>query len=78
MQHAKGNQLSPAELGTRAGQVDPVRGPLIISLYAKVLERWQAELSATGTVDFDDMINLAIEARRIGPVPVTVQAGHSR
>lgn len=66
MQHAKGNQLSPAELSTRAGQVDPVRGPLIISLYAKVLERWQAELSATGTVDFDDMINLAIEHAESG------------
>ena len=66
MQHAKGNHLEPAELSARASKIDPIRGPLIISLYEKVLERWQAELKATGTVDFDDMINQAIEHAEAG------------
>ena len=66
MQHAKGNQLSPEELSQRASRLDPIRGPLIIDLYAKVLQRWQDELKATGTVDFDDMINLAIEHAESG------------
>jgi len=66
MQHAKANGLSPEELSKRAGQVDPVRGPLIIDLYAMVLGRWQSDLNATGTVDFDDMINMAIEHAESG------------
>lgn len=66
MLHAKGNHLSVEEMTTRANKLDPVRGALIISLYAKVLERWQAELKETGTVDFDDMINLAIEHAESG------------
>lgn len=60
MQHAKGNNLWPPELSARAEKLDPIRGPLIVSLYEKVFDRWNAELKATGTVDFDDMINLAI------------------
>ncbi len=66
MQHAKGNHLEPDELSMRSAKLDPIRGPLIISLYAKVIERWQSELKSTGTVDFDDMINLAIEYAESG------------
>ncbi|MEH6613774.1 UvrD-helicase domain-containing protein, partial [Pseudomonas marincola] len=66
MQHAKGNHLGPSELSARAQTIDPIRGPLIISLYSKVLELWQAELTETNTVDFDDMINLAIENAESG------------
>ena len=66
MQHAKGNQLALSDLIARANTVDPIRGPLIISLYAKVLERWQADLKSSGTVDFDDMINFASEHAESG------------
>ncbi|MBD2837113.1 UvrD-helicase domain-containing protein [Pseudomonas sp. JM0905a] len=61
MTHAKGNQLDVGELTARASRTDPLRGPLIVSLYAEVLRRWQEDLAATNTVDFDDMINMAIE-----------------
>lgn len=66
IQHAKGNHLTPSELSERAAKVDPIRGPLIIRLYERVLEHWQAELMAGGTVDFDDMINLAIDHAESG------------
>lgn len=66
MKHAKGNQLSPVQLTERAAKLDPIRGTLIISLYAKVLDRWQADLKNTDTVDYEDMINLAIEHAESG------------
>lgn len=66
MQHAKGNQLEPDELTARAAKIDPLRGPLIVSLYSKILRRWEEELAATNAVDFDDMINMAIEHAEAG------------
>ncbi len=66
IQHAKGNRLGPNELSERAAKVDPIRGPLIIRLYERVLDRWQTELNAAGIVDFDDMINLAIDHAESG------------
>lgn len=60
MQHAKSNLLEPADLYSRAAKADPLRGPLIISLYEKVLGRWQADLEESNSVDFDDMINQAV------------------
>ncbi|WP_052080950.1 UvrD-helicase domain-containing protein [Pseudomonas sp. ML96] len=60
IKHAKGNQLDVAELATRSAKLDPLRGPLIVSLYAKVLELWQRDLSTSNTVDFEDMISMAI------------------
>jgi DNA helicase-4 len=61
MQHAKGNRLPAEELARRAVETDPLRGPLLIKIYAKVLERWEAALKAAKAVDFDDMLNLAID-----------------
>lgn len=60
MQHAKSNLLKDADLLNRASKIDPLRGPVIVSLYLKVRDKWQAELARTGTVDFDDMINQAV------------------
>lgn len=66
MLHAKGNRLSPEKLTARAAQLDPIRGPIIISLYAKVLARWEAELASIDSVDFEDMINQAIDLVEAG------------
>lgn len=60
MQHAKSNQLSVDTLRFKAHQQDALRGLLFVDIYEKVLEQWECELRETKTVDFDDMINLAI------------------
>ncbi|UTW08006.1 UvrD-helicase domain-containing protein [Pseudomonas benzenivorans] len=60
MQHAKSNQLSVERLRVNARQQDALRGPLFVDIYEMVLEQWENELRETKTVDFDDMINLAI------------------
>ncbi len=60
IKHAKGNNLDVVELAARSAKLDPLRGPLIVSLYAKVFAAWQRELSASNMVDFEDMISIAI------------------
>lgn len=66
MQHAKGNQLGIPELERRAARLDAIRAPLFVSIYEKVLEAWEADLRAVRAVDYDDMINLAIEHAESG------------
>lgn len=60
MQHAKSNETSIAHLQSRAIDLDPLRGPLFVDIYDKVLKQWEGEMRQTKTVDFDDMINMAI------------------
>jgi DNA helicase-4 len=66
MQHAKSNQLSLVELESRALKLDAVRGPLFVSIYGSVIREWDSELKAINSVDYDDMINLAIEHAESG------------
>lgn len=60
MLHAKSNQLSVADLRSKARQQDPLRGPLFVDIYEKILNSWENQLRETKAVDFEDMINLAV------------------
>ncbi|WP_284982464.1 UvrD-helicase domain-containing protein [Arthrobacter sp. efr-133-TYG-118] len=59
MSHAKGNRLTPEELAQRAGRT--LRARLFTQLYGVILAEWDHQLRAAGQIDFEDMLNLAVD-----------------
>lgn len=64
--HAKGNLLSASELESRARKLDPIRAVLFAKILSAVLESWNEALRKDNYVDYDDMINLAVEYAESG------------
>ena len=59
MTHAKGNRLSPDELGQRAG--NELRARIFTRLYGVIIAEWDRQLRAARQIDFEDMLNLATD-----------------
>ena len=70
LQHFKGSRLSPEEVRGRASDSpDPARAEAFLEVFVPILERYEARLSESGEIDFEDMVNRAADHVSAGRWP---------
>lgn len=70
MSHVKASSLGRADLEARLAarpDLDTARTRLFLALYWRIHDEWDAELDATGAIDFDDMVVQAASAVEADP-----------
>jgi DNA helicase-4 len=63
MIHVKSNRLGPDDLEDRIGlsKGSPLRTRMFLGLFRRIFDAWQAGLREANEIDFEDMLNLAID-----------------
>ena len=63
--HAKGNRITDAELGQKlkeeGGDKFRFRHGVFFNLFVAIRREWERRLATNGWIDFDDMLNLAVD-----------------
>ena len=63
MIHVKSNRLTQTELEERIGSSkgSPLRARMFLGLFGRISDAWQSGLREANEIDFEDMLNLAID-----------------